>query len=591
MLRRLTATALVLLSASFGFGQKKEPAANPPALDNSQAVTKRGEQLDRLHSALLSEKPHLSLPEVVALYASLAKIWKDEQPIISRKYLQDAIGLASPAMADGSKEKDEKIALLRRLLSLSEQIDPKLTDQIIKQLKSESEGEPRHRLQNSNALADAALAVVSSQPKLAFEMAIAALEYVDRPSENEKLFSIVLFLARQDKKFSENLLLRVFEVAQRVDDLESIATLALYTSPKSTTLEIDFLSDNSKKYVLSGLIERLTQLSVLAQQNQLPQERRDQACRLNTVARGLLPVISSYLPNQTGLAPQLDQLSTLCQQGGSPSPQSWLNELSKDGKELTVDELIQVAEDSINPQKKAFFFTVAIGKLSKEKKFERAVELFDGMNEETRRAMGTDNDDSFWRGGRQATALNAVLQRLETQDFSGARRLIDKTPGKLLPELELQVSQAVLRKVSTVDASNPMQSFAFDLVDDARRKLPAMDDTIASVNLYLGLLTRYATLVPDETILIFKEAVKAINRADDGKDQDKTSHKDFAGGNDIITLPPVLLEQEDVIGSYVRDIQKPYTRVRIRLGLLNACLNRYRDEKSRAPQKVSSGRF
>jgi hypothetical protein len=587
MLRQLMSAALVVLSIGFGYGQKKDPTSKAPVPDASPLLSKRDEQIERLNNALLSEKPKLTSGERVSLYANLARIWKVDKPTVSKKFLKDAIDQASPALVDSRNEKDEKMASLRKLLPLSEQIDPTLTEQITRQLKAESEAQPGHRLQNSIAFTDAALAVVSTNPSLAVEMATAALQYIERPSENEKLLSVILFVARKDKKLSEDLLLRVFEFAKQVDDLQSIGSLALLTSPKSSTVEVDFLSDSSKKYVLSIFIDRLVRLSALAQQNQLSPEQRGQACRLNIVRRGLSPVISSYLPNQAPLAPQLDQLSSLCQAvPGTDPTQSLLDELSKSSGDLTLEELIQAGEDAANPQKKAFYFSLAVGKLGKEKKFERALELLDHMNEETKRAMGTDNDDSFWRATRQANALNAVLQRLETQDFGGASRLIEKTPTSLLPELEIQISQAILRKVSKADSSDPMQSFAFDLVNDARRKLPNMDDPFAGVNLYLGLVRRYATLLPDEAILVFQEAVKAINRADNAKDQEKNHGKDFAGASDIIVLPPELLEHEDVIGSYIHEVQKPYTRVRLRLGLLGACVTKYRDEKKQVAEKT-----
>lgn len=562
------------------FGQKASPTPQTEKIESSTLISKRTNQIERLNNALLSERIRLSRDERVSLFASLAKIWKDANLVVAKTFLKKAVDQATPLLTDDPKEKTQKIERLRKLISLSSQIDPRITERIIDQLESESEAQPTQRLQNSIALTEASLAVIATNPKLGFDMALAGLGYLEHPSQNEKIRSVILFLAMKDKSLSERLLLRVLQFAQNTSDFQSIGDLALFASPKSTTVEIDFLSDSSKKYLLTVFLENLIRLSALFQQKRLPAEQKEQTCILFLIGKGLSETINAYLPEKSSLISQLSQQSNLCQRAASSSQkQSVFDELSADTKDLTIEELIQAGRDATDATKMAFYFTRAVGALSREKKFERALELLDDMDERSRKAMGTSNDYSYWRAVREASALDAVLQKLEAKDLGAANRIIEKTPTDLRPTLQIQVSREILSKVSKVDFSNPEQSFAFALLTDARQKLPDMDDPFSSVNLYISLVRRYAVLLPDEVTLVFREMVKAINRADDAKAEKEYQGKDFANGEDVIALPGSLLENEDIVLNHIEAVQRPYSRVRLKLGLLNASVTKSLEEK------------
>jgi hypothetical protein len=542
-----------------------------------------------LNNALLSEKVRLSSGERVFLFANLAKVWKDQDLLVAKDFLRKAVDQASPLLNDDPHERIQKLGWLRNLISLSGQIDLRITEEITSKLKlkSESGGQSSQSLQNSIALTDAALALTSINPKLAFNMAIAALGYLENPSQNEKIYSVILFLAMKDKGLSEDLLLRVLKLAQSTSDFRSIGSLASFTSPKSSNVQVDFLSDRSKKYVLTVFLQNLIRLSALVQQKQLLSEQKEPACVFFLIGVGLKETINTYLPDESASISQVSLQSNLCQQASaSSSTQSLYDLLSASTKDLTIEELIQAGKDAVDVTKKAFYFSQAVAELSREKKFERALELLNDMDDPTRKAMGTDNSDSYWRAMRHANALAAVLQELEAKDFGAAARIIDETPPDSRPMLQIQVSREILSKASRIDSSDAEQSYAFALIVGARQKLPTMDDPFLSVNLYLSLLRRYALLLPDEVASVFREMVKAINRADDAKNEKQYEGKDFADGEDIIPLPPILFESnEAIVLNQIEEVQRPYSRVRLRLGMLNAAMAKFAEERKKLEEK------
>ncbi|HEX8567321.1 MAG TPA: hypothetical protein VF648_16895 [Pyrinomonadaceae bacterium] len=570
-------------------GQKVQPLPETRASEAATRVSKQANQIERLVNALLREKFRLSLADSVFLFASLGKIWKDENPVTAKDFFKKAVDEASPLLTDSPKERTEKINLLRKLLTLSAQIDSKITEKIINQLRSESEAQQKQSLQNSIAFSEASLAIITTNPKLGFELAVSALSLVEKPSQNEKIYDVILFLGLKDKKLSEELLLLTLKLAQNSSDFEAIGRLALFTSPKSYTIEVNFLSDNSKRHVLSLFLDKLVQLSTLSQQNQILAEQKEQACVFFLAGKGLKETINIYLPDKSGLLSQITQQSNLCQHASDSSKtQSVFEEMVADKKDSTVEELVQAADGTTDITKKAFYFLLAVGKLSREKKFEKAVDLLDAMDESARKAMGTDDSDVFWRAMRNGNALDAIKQKLQAKDLGGARRIIEKTPSDLRPTLQIQASREILEKVTKVDFSNSEQSFAFTLIADARQKLPNTDDPFLSVNLYLSLLRRYAILLPDEVTIVFREAVKAINRADAAKDEEKYKGKDFANGENIIPLPFLLLENnEDNVLNQIEDIAKPYSRVRLKLGLLSVSMARYTEIKMKLEEEKS----
>lgn len=573
-------TCVFLFSISVVLGQKPTNAPKIDKPDKNILQQKLFIQIQNLNDSLLKETIKLSVKERVLLFANLAKIWKVEDSSRSVKLFDKAINEASPSMNDSPKEKIEKFESLQELLPLSVQINDQTTKRIIDLLKSESKKETGRNLEVSTALAQAALIIIKNDPKTGFDLAVAALKLTNKPSENSLIFRIILSLASADKKLAEDFFLQVLNYSQITKDSKSIGDIVLFTSPKSFTFGVDFLSDNSKKNILSVFLDELLQYSALSQQNQLSVEQKEQACVFFLKGKGLEEIFKTYLPERAVYISQVSGQANLCQQAfSSQTTQSIMEELAKGKEELSVDELVQAGFDTNDVGKRVVYFTEAIGRLSKTKEYERIIALLDSMDDELKRALGTANDFSYWKALRHSNALEAVLQKIKDEDYGSARRIIEKTPLDLRPLLQISVSQKILKESKKADFSNPEQILAFDLIADARKNLLKIDDPFSSVNLYLSLINLYAVIEPSEISSVFRETVKAINKADEYKDEEQYKGKDFAYGRDIVNLPYISAENMADISNQIADIQKPYSRVRIKLGVLDSDLKKYVEVK------------
>ncbi len=545
-----------------------------------QKTSQLAYQIDRVQDNILKEDVGLSLDERVSLYANLARIWKDQDPKLSIKFLRTAVDQSLPSLTDNPNDRNEKLRSLRKLLILSGQVDAQTTDDIVKALKSEGASENRNRQQNSIALTEAALALVASNPSAAAGLAVAALNYLDKPSQNEKIYHVLLSLAARDKKLAEDLYRRILKFAQSTSDAQSIATLALFTSSKSHTVQVDFLSDRSKTEVLDIFLQILTQISARFEQKQMLPEEREENCKLFLIGSGLRETFNSYLLDKPQLISQALGGSLICHQAStSAGTQSLFDVLSTQAKDQTTEELLKSARNSSDHIKKSFYFSVVIGRLSRDRNFEEVIEILDEMDEPSRKAMGGGDDLTYWTAMRVSNATSAVLQKLETQDFGAANKIIARTPADCRPQTGLQVSRSILSKATSIDSSRAEHVFAVDLIADERKKLPNLDPFL-SVDLYLSLLRDFSSLLPDEAPLILRETIKAINKADTSK-QNQSLTKDFAGALDLIPLPAVMLQNQELVLSEIQQVERRYTRVRLKLGLLKASMQEYLKEKRR----------
>lgn len=574
-----------LLSIPIAFGQKPGNITETEKSNRLNYQSKIFLQAEELNDSLLKESIKLSIRESSLLYANLAKIWKPQDFSRSQKFIEKAISEASPSLNDTTDERKEKLATLQELLPISVQISDLSAKKIIDLLKAEDKKQPGQNLETSKALAEAALTVIKNNPRAGFDLAVAALRLTEKPSDNPAINRIIFSLATVDKKLAEDFFLQVLNYSQAAKDSKSIGDIVLYSSPASNTAQLDFLSVEAKKLVLSVFLEDLLGYAALLQQNQLSAEQKELACDLFLRGKGIEEVIKNYLPEKAIYISQISQQAQLCRQAfSSPAAQDIADELSADRKELSVEELIQAAFDSKDAGKKAFYLAQAIGKLSVTKQYEKILALLDGMNDDTKRALGAANDFLYWRMLRHSYARDAVLQEIRDDDFSSAQRIIEKTPLDLRPSLQISVGREILKNLKKADFSNPLQIFAFNVIADARKNLLKTDDPFASVDLYLSLINLYAVLQPDEVAAVFRETIKAINQADEYKNEEKYKGKDYFYGRDIINQPVLSLENINDLSYQIANIRKPYSRVRIKLGMLESVLKKYIDIKEENKQ-------
>jgi hypothetical protein len=96
---------------------------------------------------------------------------------------------------------------------------------------------------------------------------------------------------------------------------------------------------------------------------------------------------------------------------------------------------------------------------------------------------------------------------------------------------------------------------------------------------------------PTEATAVLKEAVAALNRAEQAKDKSTGNNEgsSLSGSGFSKTLPASLLEMDEfVVKEAVASITSPETRVQVRLELLGVCLQRMRSAKQATPKQGPS---
>ena len=91
-----------------------------------------------------------------------------------------------------------------------------------------------------------------------------------------------------------------------------------------------------------------------------------------------------------------------------------------------------------------------------------------------------------------------------------------------------------------------------------------------------------------EATAVLKEAVAALNRAEQAKDRDAGSNEGdgLAGSEFSKALPASLLEMDEfAVKEAVSAITSPTIRVQVRLELLTVCLQRLRSAKEATPNQ------
>jgi hypothetical protein len=131
-------------------------------------------------------------------------------------------------------------------------------------------------------------------------------------------------------------------------------------------------------------------------------------------------------------------------------------------------------------------------------------------------------------------------------------------------------------------SSDEEKQFVFDIVEEARKEAGSIDvPAFRKADIFLSLTLLYTKIQPIEASSVFREAVKAINVADD-ENPNNLPEKDYAPFKDYISLPFELLEMDEInISNSFSDLGSRRSRVRLKLGLLESSLKKYSIEKKK----------
>ena len=511
---------------------------------------------------LIKDSADLATFERALLLAGLAKRWWRDDSEKARSWMVKAIEIVE--VIPNKENADERRARLRTarlLLQIVTPIDQKLSKRLIALLSDRAEQiSEAEREANADGLIKAANLLVDSEPKRAVELGALALR-AGRPTEIQGL---IVRLRSREPKLSDELFRQTLVVARQTLDVGLLNSLSHAGFPESRTygaISKIPTSDHLRAEVLRLYLAYL-------QSNPISAENRSSICR--SVVSFIAPVLTEFdrlVPEQ---ASNVRQFIHRCQ-SDSPLTRQRLDDAQRDNPLNTVEELLKAAADSDDTKVRTVYQYRAAALAKSRNDIEQALKILDSMSAESREFMGES-----WLSYRWDWAALAALSYFKAGDIYRMRLVINDVPVNLQPFAKI----AFVRRLPATRDKNTDPTLEF--LDDARTGLRRSSFTDhEKCGWYFSLLPltiKYQSALATD---VLREAVSLLNRIENPRDK-----KDNNDGSSVLidslskNLPASLLEMDEyILKEAVSSIVSPSARVKVRLELLAACLERLKNTR------------
>ena len=511
---------------------------------------------------LIKDSADLATFERALLLAGLAKRWWRDDSEKARSWIVKAIEIVEVIPnKENADERRARLRTARSLLQIVTPIDQKLSKRLIALLSDRaeqiSEGE---REANADGLIKAANVLVDSDPKRAAELGALALR-VGRPTEIQGL---IVRLRSREPKLSDELFRQTLVVARQTLDVGLLNSLSHAAFPESRTFgAISKIptSDHLRAEVLRLYLAYL-------QSNPISAENRSSICR--SVVSFIAPVLTEFdrlVPEQ---ASNVRQFIHRCQ-SDSPLTRQRLEDAQRDKPLNTVEDLLKAAADSEDIKVRTVYQYRAAALAKSRNDIDQALKILDSMSAESREFMGES-----WLSYRWDWAALAALSYFKAGDIYRMRLVINDVPVNLQPFAKI----AFVRQLPETRDKDTDPTLEF--LDDARTGLRRSSFTDnEKCGWYFSLLPLTVKYQTAQATAVLREAVSLLNRIENPRD--KKGNND--GSSVLIdslskNLPASLLEMDEyIVKEAVSSIVSPSARVKVRLELLAACLERLKNTR------------
>lgn len=543
--QRAVCTCL-LLGAAFCFSA---PAQRTGSLANPWSVSAQA-----LTDSIIVDVNALLGFDRALLFARLGEAWWKDDPKRAKSWLKKAVEEVeySPSSEDVDA-RNRKLFITRALLAIITPRDSALSVRLAKILALDSEKLPdEEREQNAEALIDAALAVVDSDPMRAAQLGSESL----RSGPTSQLNDLLERLTVRDPRLGAALFGETLALARISSDSSLFLQLGQMAFPNG--------QDSPSSRI--PLEVRTQLLASLAQVFTSPGEPgKNVNCKFAWISAPLLGQYYRLLPQQ---APLVREALGLCQGTLDEVARGRVDEALSDKPLKSVDDLLQAAERAADPKVRTFHLMRASYMAAQQHDYDRALGILDSISSDSRELI-----KRAWEGGRWDYAAKSAFAHAKNGDHETMRKVIADTPGDLRPLTLIDVAE----KLSGAGD----QIVATELAHEARRTLEkaSLSDS-QRVETQISLVRLFAKLVPAGAPLALQEMVEAMNRTT----QTEQAKREGLEGNPRgalllapISLPASLLEIDDLgVQQTASSIRQPVSRIRVRLGLLASSLEKMR---------------
>jgi len=521
-----------------------------------------------LITASIQEDANSLPPDLqMILPGKLGGIWRSVDPKRAQAWLDQAVAtLTTPPEQESA---DERKARFRAAYALFPELDKSdhasadhLLDYLVADAKQKAAANPRGPQYTSEVMAfDHALHTAMSNP--------------EQPKDPDRIFALAQ---------------RAIEVRDGNAVLPAYQTLRSADSQRADRFALQALEaarSNYDSFLLFGLAQVASPQVGLPERMKAPQELRSQI--LDVLAAGMLR--PAQRPGDKQAICQLASPVTMAMKAFPPAQQAQLriavenckatdarlsenvNTLEIHSRDAASGELLRQAGESNDAHSRAALKQKAAEQASAEKDFSRALDIMDTFTAEERESLVS------WETRWSAIAQNSIFVSYSAHDLQAIQQVIARAPNSVRATLMMM---AATRGFASKDTA-----YGMTMLTQAHRELEKNPVT-SDYRPYMQLLTLYAANASEQAVGVLRLAIVGINNF---KIPEGAKSHPTAPGSQLATInvPASLLDSDpQMVSAAVSELKSPQARVAMRLGLLQACLQRYQGPaKPPAPKSDS----
>jgi hypothetical protein len=432
-------------------------AMTPPA----RAQQPPGETIDPwltragiLTGQLERDGSQLSPRDRVMLWARLAEVWWAEDEARARGWLRRAVEeVERRPLEEAGDERRQRLDAARRLMGVVPARDRELGERLKAVLteKSERLDEKDYR-RNAEALADAAMEALKTDPRRAYDLGLASL----RAGVSYKFGYFLSRLYRKDEPLAVALFDAALASARATDDAELLGTLAgeafphkLYFPPLARPLfRTEMMAGVLRAYAEAVLRPPATP------------EAEEKVCVYAWTAGALVDQYAALLPH---LAEPVRQVAQRCRQRMPARTREVAEDHHNERGPTSAEDYLRAASETADDSRRSLYLSRAAYISFNGGDPDRAVEIIEGMTAAEREKT----PPGLWESWRWTFAAASALKRYERGDLAGVREVFDAVPAKLRAFTLIDV-MTQLKKEKATD-----RQFVAGLLDEARSLLAA----------------------------------------------------------------------------------------------------------------------
>jgi len=489
------------------------------------------------------------------LLGRLGEAWWKDDPKRAKAWLKKAVEEMEYSPSSGEVDaRHRKLFVARALLAIITPRDGAMSVRLAKILALDSEKLPDdEREQNAEALIDAALEVVDSDPERAAQLGSESLS----SGRTRQLNDLLGRLSARDPRLGAALFRAALALARISSDSNLFLQLGQVAFPNGQ----DLPSTAIPLEVRTQLLASLAQVFM----SNPGEPGKNVTCKFAWISAPLLGQYYRLLPQQ---APLVREALARCQGSLDEVARGRVDAALSDKPLKSVDDFLQAAESAADPKVRTFHLMRAAYMAAQQRDYDRALGILDSIGSDSRELI-----KRAWEGGRWDYAARSAFAHAKSGDYETMRKVIAATPADLRPLTLIDVAERL--------SGAGDQIVATELAHEARRALEkASLSESQSVETQISLVRLFAKLAPAEAPLALQEMVAAMNRPAPTEPARRGGLEGNPRGALLlapISLPASLLEMDDLgVQQAASSIKPPVSRIRVRLGLLASSLEKMR---------------